>query len=105
MTHSVVTPFGPVRSPVENIVPLHRGVRPINPATIARIHGDTDQAAEIERKQREELRYREQIRRQYSLFDRVADSLGSREGLIAYVSFIGGSLFTVAMAAVWAGVM
>jgi hypothetical protein len=55
MTRPVVTPFGPVANPRGSVLLLHRGgVRPINPATIARIHGDHDQAAEIERKQREE---------------------------------------------------
>jgi hypothetical protein len=61
MSHApVVTPFGPVANPHGNIVPLHRGVRPIPPLHIANLHGDTEQAeaiTTIERSYRERGKY------------------------------------------------
>jgi hypothetical protein len=55
MPHNpVVTPFGPVANPRGNIIPIRR---PINPATIARLHGDEEQAEAIElRRVERELR-------------------------------------------------
>jgi hypothetical protein len=74
--------------PPHNIVPLHRGVRPIPPAHLERIFDDVEPP--------EPITFGD-------IFNHIGDALGSRGFLLFYAGFWFGCLVTVGAAFVLAG--
>jgi hypothetical protein len=74
--------------PATNVVPLHRGIRPTTIERAGKVRPSVFT-----------------IPPRLSRFERICTALGSRDAFLIYIGSYVGCMITVALAALWAGVL